>query len=72
MRHSQKLHDLFVNAKIPRNRRRLVPVVLSRGIIVWVGGVRLAESARLRLDGSAAAMPAVRLELRALDVHVDD
>lgn len=67
MRHSQKVQDLFVNAKVPRNRRRLVPVVLSESTIVWVGGVRLAEAARLRFDGSVASTPAIRLELRPLE-----
>jgi tRNA(Ile)-lysidine synthase len=44
--HRRKLQDLFVNAKIPRERRDVTPVVLSGSDIVWVGGMRAAFAAR--------------------------
>ncbi len=44
MRGTKKLQDLFVDEKVPRERRGLVPIVVhkDRGII-WVVGLRLAE-----------------------------
>ena len=45
---SQKLQDFFVNSKVPRAVRPFVPLVLSRGRIVWVVGYRIAEPFKVR------------------------
>jgi len=44
---SKSLQDQFVDAKVPRRQRRSVPVVVSGGKIVWVGGLRIAEDFRV-------------------------
>lgn len=44
---TKKLQDFFVDAKIPRSRRGLIPLVVSGGQIVWVAGHRLAEAAKI-------------------------
>jgi len=49
---SQKLQDLFVNAKIPRYARRSAPVFLSRGRICWVSGLRVGEEFRVKPGSS--------------------
>src|SRR6185436_20733988 len=45
---TRKLQDVFVDAKIPRERRTAMPVVTdATGTIVWVPGVVRGVSARL-------------------------
>lgn len=44
-----KLQDLFINAKIPANRRReLVLAATSQGTIFWVENLRIGEACKLR------------------------
>lgn len=43
----RKLQDFLVDRKIPRWLRPYVPLVLSRGQIIWVAGLRLAEAVKL-------------------------
>jgi tRNA(Ile)-lysidine synthase len=40
---SRSLQDLFTDRKVPRARRRQVPVVVSSGEIAWVPGVATGE-----------------------------
>jgi tRNA(Ile)-lysidine synthase len=40
---TRTLQDLFTDRKVPRERRRLVPVVVSEGEIAWVPGVATGE-----------------------------
>jgi tRNA(Ile)-lysidine synthase len=44
---SRTLQDLFTDRKVPRARRRLVPVVVSGGEIAWVPGVATGEPFRV-------------------------
>jgi tRNA(Ile)-lysidine synthase len=46
MRGSQKLQDLFVNAKVPREHRGHVPIVLRGSEILCVGNLRASEVGR--------------------------
>jgi tRNA(Ile)-lysidine synthase len=41
--HRKKLQDFFVDEKVPRASRRLVPIVVSPAGIVWVAGYRCDE-----------------------------
>lgn len=41
---SRTLQDLFTDRKVPRERRRSLPVVVSDGEIAWVPGVGTAEA----------------------------
>jgi tRNA(Ile)-lysidine synthase len=45
---SRKLQDLFVDAKIPREHRSFVPLLESRGEIIWVAGYRVAQGWEVR------------------------
>ncbi len=45
MQGSQKLKNLFADRKIPRNRRRSIPLLVSDGQIVWVAGTRRSRLA---------------------------
>ncbi|NMP21483.1 tRNA lysidine(34) synthetase TilS [Sulfobacillus harzensis] len=49
--HSKKLHDMFVDAKVPRDLRPRWPVLVGHpdnGPILAVPGIRVAEAARFR------------------------
>ncbi len=47
MSHDKKLQDLFSDAKVPREARRRLPIVLAGERIVWVAGVRIADDYKL-------------------------
>ena len=47
---SKKLQDFMVDAKIPRDQRDGVPLVVSKKGIAWVVGWRIADWARMRPD----------------------
>ena len=42
-----KLSDFWTNAKVPRELRQRWPLVCHAGVIVWVPGLRISESARV-------------------------
>jgi tRNA(Ile)-lysidine synthase len=48
LRGSRKVHDIYVDAKVPRWQRSRLPVVTdAAGRILWVVGYRVAEAARV-------------------------
>ena len=49
---TKSLQDLFTDAKVPRDRRRRLPVVISGGEIAWVPGVATGESFRVADTGA--------------------
>ncbi len=59
---TKKLQDLFVDAKVPRGERGRVPLVLSRGEIIWVVGLRLAESVGLKPETATVLILEARPE----------
>ena len=44
---SKKVHDIFIDEKIPIGERARIPLVCDRHDIIWVAGVRRAERARI-------------------------
>ena len=56
------LGDLFTDRKVPRERRRSLPVVESRGEIVWVPGVATSERFRIGHRTRAAVHLSARLQ----------
>jgi len=48
MKQRKKLSDFFIDAKVPRYRKEEIPVLESRGNIVWVCGVRLDNRYRIK------------------------
>jgi tRNA(Ile)-lysidine synthase len=53
MEGTRKLHDLFVDEKVPRDWRARVPLVVSERGTAWVVGYRTAHWARVVRDTSA-------------------
>jgi len=47
MKGTKKLQDFFIDEKIPFEEREKIPIVESGGKIIWVGGWRLDERARV-------------------------
>lgn len=50
----KKLHDFFVDAKVPREVRDTVPLVTTATDIVWVAGLRLDARWRVREETTCA------------------
>lgn len=44
---SQKLKKFFIDQKVPRDERRRIPILVSRGNILWVAGYRMSEDAKI-------------------------
>ena len=58
---ASKVQDLFVDRKVPRAQRHLVPIVVdTHGHILWVAGVAMAEECRV----TAPEAGVVILEMR--------
>jgi tRNA(Ile)-lysidine synthase len=55
-----KLHDFFVNNKVPREQRLRVPLLVSDGRIAWVAGHRIDD----RFKVTARTRTVSRIELR--------
>jgi tRNA(Ile)-lysidine synthase len=47
MAHEKKLQDYFADAKVPLALRSRVPLVFNRSHLLWVGGQRIDDRARL-------------------------
>jgi tRNA(Ile)-lysidine synthase len=47
MAHEKKLQDYFADAKVPRALRGRIPLVFNRSHLLWVGGQRIDDRARL-------------------------
>ena len=57
---SKKLQDVFVDEKVPRERRARVPIIECAGVIAWVPGYRVARGWEVE-DPSALSVQ-VRIE----------
>ena len=57
---SKKIQDLFVDAKIPEDRRDQIPLFVSGGEVVWVPGYRVARSFAV----PSADAPSIRVTVR--------
>ena len=50
MQGTKKLKDLLIDAKIPRQERERVPVLMNGNEIIWVIGYRTSEPFKIRAD----------------------
>jgi tRNA(Ile)-lysidine synthase len=57
---SRKLKDIFMELRLPRELRRVWPVVVAGAQVVWVPGYRIAREFKL----TAASRRALRLDFR--------
>ncbi len=57
---SRKLHDFFIDEKVPAHRRDSVPLVCDRAGIVWVAGYRIAHRVRITAGTRRATVIAMR------------
>jgi tRNA(Ile)-lysidine synthase len=55
---TKKLQDLFTDRKVPRERRRSIPVLEADGEIAWVPGVAIGEAFRPQRDAPSVGMTA--------------
>jgi tRNA(Ile)-lysidine synthase len=47
---SKKIHDIFIDEKVPISQRSIVPIICDGQGIIWVAGVRRADRARITDD----------------------
>ncbi len=52
---SRKIKELYIDLKIPRERRRLIPLLVKDGEILWIAGVRRGRGAPVT-DSTAQAL----------------
>jgi len=57
---TQKLSDFFINHKIGRRRRAMIPVLVSGADIIWVAGLRISHHVRI----TAGTRCLLRAEMR--------
>ena len=57
--HSQKLSDFFINEKVPEHLRVVWPLVCNGEAVVWVAGLRPAES--VKVSGETRGIVRLRL-----------
>jgi tRNA(Ile)-lysidine synthase len=48
---TKKVHDVFIDEKVPASQRALVPIICDSEGVIWVAGVRRADRARIT-DGT--------------------
>ncbi|HTP66702.1 MAG TPA: tRNA lysidine(34) synthetase TilS [Geobacteraceae bacterium] len=60
----KKVKELFIEARVPRNTRRLVPLLFCGETLLWVGGLKRSGAACL----SGRNNEAVRVELLDFDI----
>jgi len=48
MRTRKKVKDFFIDEKIPRFLRNRIPIFLSKGEIMWIGGMRIDDRFKVR------------------------
>ncbi len=63
MAHEKKLQDYFADAKVPRAQRRRIPLVFNQRHLLWVGGERIDDRARL----TAATRRILALQIEPLE-----
>ena len=60
---TKKLHDFFIDERVPRSRRQRTPVVADEaGRVLWVVGYRLSHPARVREGAQRAIKLAARFD----------
>lgn len=60
MASKKKLKDFFMDRKVPAEKRDDVPLVLSEGEIVWVGGMGISDQVKI----SNGAVKAIKVALK--------
>jgi tRNA(Ile)-lysidine synthase len=47
MRGHKKIKDLFIEKKIARQQRPLIPIIVSGSEIIWVAGIRQSDYGKI-------------------------
>ena len=61
---TKKLKDFFIDAKVPKGSRGLIPIVRNKMGIVWVAGYRIDERFKVSKDTGQV----LRIELLHLSI----
>ena len=68
MRFEKKLHDFFIDARVPRELRHRIPLVVNPYHIVWVAGLRIDD--RVRTTAATKRVVVIQLEPLPAETHV--
>lgn len=55
MRGTRKVKDYFIDNKVPATVRRRVPLLFGAGELLWIGGMRVSEAARIQPGAGVVA-----------------
>ena len=47
MNASKKLHDIFIDEKVPREVRDRIPLIIARNKILWAVGLKLSDACKI-------------------------
>ncbi len=47
MKESKKVHDFFMDIKMPKNKRCLIPIFSDNDTIIWIAGYRMDERVKI-------------------------
>jgi len=59
MRGSKKVKDFFIDLKLPMERRKMVPLLISKDRVVWIVGYRVDE--RFKVDSNTRKILAIKI-----------
>lgn len=59
MRGSKKVKDFFIDLKLPMERRKMVPLLISKDRVVWIVGYRVDE--RFKVDSNTKKILAIKI-----------
>ena len=68
---SKKIHDIFIDEKVPISERTLIPLVSDADGVIWVTGVRRADRARVT-DKTSTIVKITYSKEREPDEHQDE
>lgn len=62
---SKKVHDIFIDEKVPVSKRTMIPLVCDADGVIWVTGVRRADRARVTDKTSTVVKITYRTDAQA-------
>ena len=68
MKGHKKLKDLFIEKKIARRKRGLIPIIVSGNDIIWVTGIRQAEYGKIWPDTKKV----LKIEIKVASDKIQD
>lgn len=52
---TRKVKEFFIDNKVPATLRRRIPLLFGKGELLWIGGFRISEAARIHPGAGVVA-----------------